>query len=1214
MNFGELRLPFQYELASSGFLGMLAVPPGETAADVFPKLRSAAYTIVASAPTTSSSTTTAVTTTSTTSTTTWASPAAPAGSAGPASTQLAPAIAGAAAGIVVLVLLFLYVRRRRGRSLNEKQEELELELGQAANSRARAQFGREYGHALRNAEVFEMELMELALDRQSIKFDTRVAAGAEGEVWHGHVAQQGHSHASLYTRNPGFHALSSSARPSPGAPLEVRPEEGAARHRPAPSGTEAVMVHRLTARDSEAQAKFLVQMRLHYLLGRHPNVQRLLGAVTFGSPLLVVLEPTPQGQLGSFLRLAQQQDGGLPNRDLMVILRQVASAMAHLESLSIVHRGLGLESIFVAGGPANVKLAGFAAARDVYSRDVYVASTSLVRDAGPAAGPRDAGAHPLRYLSPECLDDGVYTSKSDMWAFGVLMGEVFAQGEPLFQGYSVEALASAIRRGALPELHVDAPELADTLRQASLRRRPEARPSFADMYAQLASAPCDASDDAWSLVQPLEVGRALSAPAAAAPPSEAAPRRQHTSRFLSNLSPGALRLGPTVVSGGGSGPFGIWTARTVASASMAAAKPPPALWVQTVRSNQDVATRTHWGSLAELLLRLPHAHLLPVVGTVRLPPAKASTATAAGGQGGLAPAGGLALLHRVAYPWRAWAALQPSLTSSRRRAMLTVPVLMALEHLAARRVYAQAVSLQHVFVLQGRVRLGGLPLTRDLAHGEAAVIGAVAAYLTEIQSNVVELRADTAVAKLQEACRRAAASCMAPAAVATGGETFENDGEAGAGGAAAAAQALPLSQLVLLAQDLCGDGARWEVSWDSLTFVRHLGEGNFGEVSLMALDGRLASPNAGVLPASGVGEDAGAGRGQADVQPRAPGGKARPSRRSRGANAVAPAAPPQDAALQARGPQAADSHTLVAAKMLLDDTQQSEFESEVRLMMRVRHPNLVSLLHVVTAERPRALIMEYLPGGALDDWLAGAQGRDALAEDLLFILHQVASGMAELSRLDIVHRDLAARNILIGGGLQAKVSDFGLSRIMDGGQGQYYRLKTSRPMPVRWMPPELLRDRVASSVTDVYSFGMVIQEVFSRGKVPLGSLGDVDVVKHLADALTRAQAPNVDEVYIVDQPGPGCPPGVARLMRECIRLVPSHRPTFASLVQQTLPQRWPALLGAAAASKARRPSATTLVVGERPGAQRRQPPTTMLLAQPRPPVIDLSMDADESRL
>lgn len=69
------------------------------------------------------------------------------------------------------------------------------------------------------------------------------------------------------------------------------------------------------------------------------------------------------------------------------------------------------------------------------------------------------------------------------------------------------------------------------------------------------------------------------------------------------------------------------------------------------------------------------------------------------------------------------------------------------------------------------------------------------------------------------------------------------------------------------------------------------------------------------------------------------------------------------------------------------------------VMLKLRHPNLVSLLHVISREAPLALMLEYLPGGALCDWLVAE--RNPRQEDLLYILHQVACGMAELARRGI---------------------------------------------------------------------------------------------------------------------------------------------------------------------------------------------------------------------
>jgi serine/threonine protein kinase len=70
------------------------------------------------------------------------------------------------------------------------------------------------------------------------------------------------------------------------------------------------------------------------------------------------------------------------------------------------------------------------------------------------------------------------------------------------------------------------------------------------------------------------------------------------------------------------------------------------------------------------------------------------------------------------------------------------------------------------------------------------------------------------------------------------------------------------------------------------------------------------------------------------------------------------------------------------------------------MMLKLRHPNLVSLLHVITRDPPMAVVLEYLKGGDFSEWLK-AQGPEARDEDLIFIVHQVGCGMAELARRGI---------------------------------------------------------------------------------------------------------------------------------------------------------------------------------------------------------------------
>jgi hypothetical protein len=121
--------------------------------------------------------------------------------------------------------------------------------------------------------------------------------------------------------------------------------------------------------------------------------------------------------------------------------------------------------------------------------------------------------------------------------------------------------------------------------------------------------------------------------------------------------------------------------------------------------------------------------------------------------------------------------------------------------------------------------------------------------------------------------------------------------------------------------------------------------------------------------------------------------------------------------------------SLAAAKTLragAPEGSEAEFLAEMLLMMKLRHPHLVCLLGVVTVADPLMLLLEYLPGGSLDVWLL-ANPRAELDEQL-YLLYQVALGMAALHGLNILHRDLAARNVLVGEDLVCKVADYGLSR------------------------------------------------------------------------------------------------------------------------------------------------------------------------------------------
>ncbi|XP_078068784.1 ephrin type-A receptor 7 isoform X3 [Mustelus asterias] len=220
-------------------------------------------------------------------------------------------------------------------------------------------------------------------------------------------------------------------------------------------------------------------------------------------------------------------------------------------------------------------------------------------------------------------------------------------------------------------------------------------------------------------------------------------------------------------------------------------------------------------------------------------------------------------------------------------------------------------------------------------------------------------------------------------------------------------------------------------------------------------------------------------------------------------------------------------------KVGFTEKQRRDFLCEASIMGQFDHPNVVHLEGVVTRGKPIMIVIEYMENGALDAFLRKHDGQFTVIQ-LVGMLRGIAAGMRYLADMGYVHRDLAARNILVNSNLVCKVSDFGLSRIVEDDPEAVYTT-TGGKIPVRWTAPEAIQYRKFTSASDVWSYGIVMWEVMSYGERPYWDMSNQDVIKA------------IEEGYRLPAPM-DCPPGLHQLMLDCWQQERSERPKFDQIV------------------------------------------------------------------
>ncbi|XP_042893267.1 proto-oncogene tyrosine-protein kinase ROS-like [Penaeus japonicus] len=250
--------------------------------------------------------------------------------------------------------------------------------------------------------------------------------------------------------------------------------EGTACELPGLPEVTKVAIKTLRKGATEAEkAEFLKEAQLmsHF---QHEHILRLLAVCTDHDPFFLILELMEGGDLLSYLRTSRGAECGLTLADLVAMCVDVAKGCVYLEEMHYVHRDLAARNCLVSTTDPEsriVKIGDFGLARDIYKNDYY-------RKEGE-------GLLPVRWMSPESLVDGVFTSHSDVWAFGVLLWEILTLGQQPYPARTNLEVLHYVRSGGRLNRPPNCPEELHKLMERCWSYSPENRPTFKECLSTL---------------------------------------------------------------------------------------------------------------------------------------------------------------------------------------------------------------------------------------------------------------------------------------------------------------------------------------------------------------------------------------------------------------------------------------------------------------------------------------------------------------------------------------------------------------------------------------------------------------------------------------------------------------------------------------------------------------------------------------------------------
>ncbi|CAJ0603397.1 unnamed protein product [Cylicocyclus nassatus] len=170
-----------------------------------------------------------------------------------------------------------------------------------------------------------------------------------------------------------------------------------------------------------------------------------------------------------------------------------------------------------------------------------------------------------------------------------------------------------------------------------------------------------------------------------------------------------------------------------------------------------------------------------------------------------------------------------------------------------------------------------------------------------------------------------------------------------------------------------------------------------------------------------------------------------------------------------------------------------EMMREARLIRNFKHKNIVRLYGVAVDEQPLYILLELVKGGALNVYLR-VNADKVKTQERMSMCRDAAHGVEYLHKQSCIHMDLAARNCLYSEDKVVKISDFGLSHV-----GSTYTIRSARKLPIKWLAPETITTFTFSLKTDVFTFGVMIYEIFTSGCEPWESSSNAEVKRGLVE-------------------------------------------------------------------------------------------------------------------